>query len=314
MRINEPYHDGERTVQQLAGEADMARRTGTVIADSILPRAIPFVADQLFVVLSSIDVHGDVWASLLLGQRGFMTAEARALTIDRTHTVAQPDDPLWENLARDARVGGLVIDLTNRRRLRINGTVSALDADQLRIAVLESYPNCPKYIQRRHHSGSWSLDAQPARMHSNGIALGFSQQRLIESADTFFVASAHAQGGLDASHRGGQPGFVNVVDEATLRIPDYTGNSMFNTLGNIAAYPQAGLVFYDFQRGRFLQLTGRALIRWDLEDSAGVTGGTGRWWDFSITQWRETEIHAAAQWEFLDFWAQNPQPAQQPHR
>ena len=60
------------------------------------------------------------------------------------------------------------------------------------------------------------------------------------SADTFFVASAHAERGVDASHRGGLPGFVRVLGDRTLEIPDYPGNSMFNTLGNPAADPRAG--------------------------------------------------------------------------
>ena len=65
---------------------------------------------------------------------------------------------------------------------------------------------------------------------------------------------------MNASHRGGPPGFVEVVDDRTLRIPDYVGNSMLNTLGNLTVNPHAGLVVLDFGPNRTLQLTRRAEI------------------------------------------------------
>ena len=96
---------------------------------------------------------------------------------------------------------------------------------------------------------------------------------LYEAADTFFVASAHPRRGTDVSHRGGDPGFVRMLDDHTLRVPDYAGNSMFNTLGNLHVNPRAGLLFVDFDRWRTLQLTGTATIRFDLEPRA---------WDFRV--------------------------------
>src|SRR5262249_11419821 len=84
----------------------------------------------------------------------------------------------------------------------------------------------------------------------------------LETADTFFIATAHPQSGLDASHRGGKPGFVRVLDERTLLFPDYAGNNMFNSLGNISVNPRVGLLFPDFNTGRALQLPGKAEILW----------------------------------------------------
>jgi predicted pyridoxine 5'-phosphate oxidase superfamily flavin-nucleotide-binding protein len=82
------------------------------------------------------------------------------------------------------------------------------------------------------------------RTESNG-----KQQRLIREADTFFIASSHRDGGADASHRGGNPGFVHVLNETKLIWPDYSGNGMFQTLGNLAIDPRAGLLFMDFESG-----------------------------------------------------------------
>ena len=81
-------------------------------------------------------------------------------------------------------------------------------------------------------------------------------------ADTFFIASGYrdegdsAAFGMDASHRGGERGFVRVVDEGRLEFPDYAGNNHFNTIGNLVLDPRAGFLFVDFETGGLLQLTG----------------------------------------------------------
>jgi predicted pyridoxine 5'-phosphate oxidase superfamily flavin-nucleotide-binding protein len=90
-------------------------------------------------------------------------------------------------------------------------------------------------------------------------------RRVIEGADTFFVASRSRSGlgggGLDMSHRGGLPGFVAVQGD-TLVVPDFRGNRFFNTLGNLLGDPRAGLLFVDFASGDLLQLQGTVTIDW----------------------------------------------------
>ena len=140
---------------------------------------------------------------------------------------------------------------------------------------------------------------------SGGI-LSPSQRASIGAADTFFVASAHSERGVDVSHRGGNPGFVEVLDERTLRVPDYAGNSMFNTLGNFVANPRAGLLFIDFDANRTLQLVGTAEIQWELDESNDRTGGTRRYWDFTGERWLERELTHHVEWELLDYSPFNP--------
>ena len=71
---------------------------------------------------------------------------------------------------------------------------------------------------------------------------------------------------MDASHRGGPQGFVMFEEESVLIFPDYAGNDHFNTLGNLALDPRAGLLFVDFRKGSLLQLSGRAEVVWGAPD------------------------------------------------
>ncbi len=98
---------------------------------------------------------------------------------------------------------------------------------------------------------------------------------LIARADTFFLGTVHPNRGADASHRGGTPGFVR-VDGSQLWWPDYPGNNMFNSLGNLAVDDSAALLFFDFAAGRALQVSGTAVLEWTGPGTAGDDGGTGR--------------------------------------
>jgi predicted pyridoxine 5'-phosphate oxidase superfamily flavin-nucleotide-binding protein len=85
-------------------------------------------------------------------------------------------------------------------------------------------------------------------------------RRLIEAADMFFLATAGPDGQLDCSYKGGDPGFVRVLDDRTLAYPSYDGNGIFASLGNIHVNPQVALLFIDFEHGHRLRLRGEASI------------------------------------------------------
>jgi predicted pyridoxine 5'-phosphate oxidase superfamily flavin-nucleotide-binding protein len=143
-------------------------------------------------------------------------------------------------------------------------------------------------------------------MPSSGQALDVMATSLIAQCDTLFVGSADSQANFDASHRGGLPGFVDQVSDTQLRIPDYHGNSMFNTLGNFHVNAKAGLLFIDLKRNIQLHLTGKVSIEFDNPSHIEKSGGTGRWWTFDIKAWRTSPLAHSASWRFVDNSPFNP--------
>ncbi|MCP2287673.1 pyridoxamine 5'-phosphate oxidase family protein [Nocardia amikacinitolerans] len=274
------YHSGELAVQRRMGQAGIAAKVGRMIRRDIPSVAADFLAAQPMVVLAAADAAGRLWASPLVGDPGFVHAvDAEAIAVD-----ARPDagDPLAEALTRPVRVGMIALEPGRRRRMRVNGVARPHD-DGLRIATDQVYSNCPKYISRRWVTG---YDPDAVRIDARrGTALDAGQRRIVAAADTFFVASADAEGHADASHRGGNPGVLRVLSPTRLRWPDYRGNSMFMTLGNLAVRPRCGLLIPHWPTGGALQLTGTAELNWD---SSTFAAGAQCSIDFTVTEvvWR----------------------------
>lgn len=86
----------------------------------------------------------------------------------------------------------------------------------------------------------------------------------IEARDMFFLATADAEGRPTCSYKGGDPGFVRVLDEHTAAFPSYDGNGMYLSAGNVLVNPAVGMLFIDFERGHRMRLDGTASI--DLDD------------------------------------------------
>lgn len=294
------YHEGERAVQQRLGEATIAEQNGRVIAQGVMPTAIQFIAQQAVIVIGSIDENEQPWASLFFGAPGFSTADDKHLYIDRNELWENQPDIFWRNIQSKQDVGTQVIELSSRRRVRLNGKVISINQDLIVIDVERSYPNCPKYIQRRQTPFLDDLKKYKAEIVTAGDVICKKQQRLIANADTMFVTSVEHSAGVDVSHRGGNPGFMKVLDERTIRIADYPGNSMYNTLGNFEQNPVAGIVIPDFDTGLMLQLTGKAGVRWDLDDEKMQSGGTNRYWDLTVKRWIETKDAVPTNWDLIE--------------
>ena len=97
-----------------------------------------------------------------------------------------------------------------------------------------------------------------------------------------------------------------MVADRTIRIPDYTGNSMFTTLGNFDLDPRCGLAFVDFERRRILSVTGHAALQFGLEDAMHPTGGTARHWSCTIDRWLDFPLSTATQWTLVERSPFNP--------
>jgi uncharacterized protein len=266
-----PYHEGELAVQRRAGVSGEAQRlAGMLSSPHIRGGLARFLADRDFVVIAGLDATGRLWASPLFASPGFLEPRSASL---RIHAAPPPGDPL-SGVPAGQSVGVLAIEFATRGRVRVNGMLVTVGQGELEIDVDQAYGNCPQYIQRRDIRHS-----EPSREHSvdrmRWTELRPEHIDLISTADTFFLGTEHPTRGADASHRGGLPGFVRVDDDG-LWWPDYPGNNMFNSLGNLAVNPMAGLLFVDFKTGDTLHLSGTAKVEWFEPGAAGDDGGTGR--------------------------------------
>ena len=286
-----PFHPGEQQVQDRLGVRDIEGWARKVVRPYMPEEHRAFHTALPFLVAAARDGRGRPWVTLLTGPDGFVTSpDPKSLLIDAKPV---PGDALEGGLALGADVGILGIELATRRRNRVNGRIAGGDSTSLEFAVDQSFGNCPQYIRERQ----WRrADNEPAGPPIRGARLTPSQRDWIASADTFFIASGHRGGGespafgMDASHRGGDPGFVRVEGETRLTFPDYAGNNHYNTIGNLVLDPRAGLLFVDFESGSLLQLTGRTTIDWDSEAVARVPGAR-RLVGFDIEE--IVELHAA---------------------
>lgn len=271
------FHEGEIAVQERAGLRAEANRLVGMLAPAVLNAGIQrFLAAQTFVAFSARDADGRLWVTGLTGPAGFV--EVAGLTSLKVAGGPEADGPLGE-LAAGQPFGMLSIDLLRRRRLRINGDIAAIDGAGLTLEIDQAYGNCPQYIQQRALAprASASTDAGTVR---HDTVLDDADVALIRRSDTLFLGTTHPERGNDASHRGGPAGFVRVEDGTHLWWPDYPGNNMFNSFGNLQVDPTAALVFIDFVTGETVHLSGTAELQWT--DGAGDDGDTGRRVRFTI--------------------------------
>jgi len=267
-----PFHEGERAVQRRAGAADRMESIGQRMIRDFMPEQHRIFFAQLpFLVVGGVDEEGRPWASALPGAPGFLhSPDERNL-----HVAAMPraGDPFARALRPGASIGALGIELHTRRRNRLNGkTTLDADAGGFTITVDQSFGNCPQYIQIRElATAPTSSPTRSAGEISSSTHFTPAARTILATADTFFIASAFGADptrrahGVDVSHRGGRAGFALPLDAHTLEFPDYRGNFLFQTLGNLTQNPKCGLLFIDFTTGDVLQLTGKAEILWDFD-------------------------------------------------
>lgn len=303
MTYTSPFHIGELKVQQLAGEQSIATKVGKIIQPKIPNGALNFLRQQSILWLGVEDQENQPWAFPLFGSPSFINpTNGELLKIDLRKSIALPKQ-WYDYLKKSKNIGSLAIELSSRRRLRINGTIQKINKQQLHINVKEAYPNCPKYIRKREMLGK--IDFSNYHFLARGNDLDTHLHNIIHQSDTAFVVSI-GPNGADLSHRGGEMGFIKVTDKNKLLMPDYTGNSMFNTLGNFKTNPLGGLLIIDFNQGLLLQLSGKINLFFNTEHPKFKTGGTNRYWEMTVKKWELFQLMSNLRWENLDFSPHNP--------
>ncbi|KAF3903222.1 hypothetical protein ABW20_dc0103683 [Dactylellina cionopaga] len=282
------FHPGEENMQRLLRVPSQNNPTNLYLP----PRVSSFLSTTSMLVVGTTSPSGQPWTSLLTGIPGFVHNVAPgALAIQAT---IAPGDPIYETFndegwGPDAKEGvkrgegmiaGLGINLERRQRIKLYGRS---DRGMRRIErekgmatfvmkIEQTMGNCPKYMNARH------LDLVPVNLPANltdifEVPPSLPQEalNLIERSDMFFVASRNGFTDMDVNHRGGPPGFVRVIPSTTsgssdaqeptsLIWPEYSGNRLYQTLGNLKVTPLAGLTFPDYNTGDMLYLTGTVEI------------------------------------------------------
>ena len=139
----------------------------------------------------------------------------------------------------------------------------------------------PLEIPGAYHAGSRQLQdhfdsrriADRLEQVNAHTAINDHDRAFINSSPMFFLATADQEGWPDCSYKGGLPGFVRVTDEHSLAFPDYDGNGMFRSLGNISVNPRVGLLFINFEKPYRLRINGVATLHMDdslLSEFAGA--------------------------------------------
>ncbi|RJF77207.1 hypothetical protein D3877_25605 [Azospirillum cavernae] len=285
--IIDPFHAGEREAQARAG----FRVPSAPIRDALTAQHRDFYPLLPALLVATPDAAGAPSAGMLTGTPGFVSSpDPRLLRV-------RPNHAAWDvELRPGAPIGILGIDLTTRRRNRASGLAVAVAGHGFDLAIEQSFGNCPQYIQGRLVETD---DATTATARTALSGLDDDARRMIAGADTVFVASsseAGPDGAPDVSHRGGPTGFVRIESDR-LRIPDYSGNRYFNTLGNFLLNPQAGLLFLDFTTGDALHLTGTVSVDWE---APGDLPGAQRSWTLRVERgWRQPAA-IPLRWSFRD--------------
>ncbi len=297
-----PFHASELAAQERVGvRATLDARVRKAGIRNYMPdQHRQFFNELPFLLIGSVDADGQPWATMQVGRPGFLTTpDSRTLHIAGA---SLPGNPLEGRLNEGAFIGALGIQFPTRRRNRVNGIITTGDDSGLTMAVSQSFGNCAKYIQRREPcliKSNPTVTADAAAI--DAAQLGAADRDLIGHADTCFIASVNLDTtagmarGVDISHKGGHPGFLRIDGDHTLTMPDFVGNSYFNTIGNLIHDPRAGLLFIDFELGDLLYLAADADIIWDgAEVSAFI--GAARLLRFHIRKVRRTSNVLPIRW------------------
>ncbi|KAG2046130.1 hypothetical protein BDR06DRAFT_899757 [Suillus hirtellus] len=281
------WHKGERTIQEKLGFHGAVSQSWTQIQGELPEQHRNFYSTCLpFIPITTLDSMGRPWSSILAGPDGEI-GWASSETYDQLSMRAKvwDGDPLKANAdyyantteasQRKMLIAGIGVQFSTRRRNKFAGLVKTIEMQggllDICTSVDEAIGNCPKYITIRNLVPYPHTKPRVTHQEINLPPTGRLSPDLIafiHSSDTVFLGSSYSASERDAprfpshlgmNHRGGRPGFVRVRNDGrTLVLPDYSGNRMMTSLGNIEATPLASLTFPSFINGSLLYVTGTA--------------------------------------------------------
>ena len=309
MKSATPYLAGEIAAQNKAGTRGAAAELAAVMTDSLnfSSNHDEFLAARKFSVLTSVDsVSGDVWVTPLFGKNGDLDAVSENEIVVSSDCI--PIGDVLNNCPADTPLSLLAIDLYQRRRLRINGVAkSSSDRSDTNLVfgVKEYSPNCPKYINQREiiPDAQGAAPINPLAVREERNSLSESDQAFVHAMDTLWIGSYAPGVGADTNHRGGKPGFIRVTSPTTIEWPEYRGNGMFFTSGNLEVNDKAGVTLVDFDTGSLIQMTGRAEVDWQHD---GSYEGATRVIKFQIEALVRVDQATTHRWQRLDYSPYNP--------
>jgi len=268
------WHQGEQLIQELAGTKQKMVEVGQKYIREYMPlQHQQFFQAQTMIFIAYRDATATIKSSVLFGEVGFIYSPSDTeLWINTQNPMS---DFRHDEVTVGDRIGLLGIEFNTKRRNRVNAIITEINQKYMKVSVLQSYGNCPKYIQPKTLVSNAQYD--PSGLISK-TTLNNDIETLIVQSDTFFIASYFDDGkqkrnrGADISHRGGEVGFVKINENGQLLVEDYPGNGFFNTLGNLTANPRACLLFCDWRDGHALQIKVTSEIIWS--DKASETQRT----------------------------------------
>ena len=279
-----PWHEGEI---EIAKAMRVPQRDNPTV-----PTLSPQLANHLqiapLLAIGTLDAEGRPWTTLWGGDSGFARPLGQGVAGIRTQVTGRYDpvveelfgkQPTGEVIREEGKgrmVGGLTIDLETRKRVKLFGRMVAgalseredevteqqqqVAEIQLVLRIEQSLGNCPKYLNKKHIHPALSAPS----LVSDSPQLPQQALDLLGKADLFFISSSQYNHDMDTNHRGGPPGFVRVVSNeasgAVICYPEYSGNRLYQTLGNLRVNPVAGICVPDFDTGDVLYLTGETEI------------------------------------------------------
>ncbi|KAF2745371.1 oxidoreductase-like protein [Sporormia fimetaria CBS 119925] len=279
-----PWNEGEEKMHKLLQVPSHDNPT----AQTLTPQGAYMLQRAPLLAIGTLDCSGRPWTSIWGGQPGFSEPLGGGMVGTRT-IVDAAHDPVIQAFGagntrgkmtpgNDKMFSALSIDLMTRKRVKLFGRLLAtnledvdveVDGDdeppksvprtqeqlQLVTKIEQSLGNCPKYLNQ--------YQIQPALVQSKLLAVSKTlipeAKELIMNADMFFLSSA-TQKDMDTNHRGGEAGFVRILSDTEIVYPEYSGNRLYQTLGNLQMNPKVGLVFPDYTTGDVAYMTGEAEI------------------------------------------------------